>query len=889
EGTITDDDNAPLITINDASATEGNNVQFTVNLSNPSSEDIIVTLGLTDGTATGGTDYTATNVTVTIPAGSTSVIANVPTTDDAIDETDETFTIGIASVDAGTVDADLTDTGAGTINDNDGAPQISINDVSVAEGDVGTVNMVFTVSLSSASASSITVDYATSDNTATLASGDYVQINTTTLTFAPGVTNQTVTVVVNADLVFEGNESLFVDLSNPANATILDNQGEGTITDDDNAPLITINDASATEGNNVQFTVNLSNPSSEDIIVTLGLTDGTATGGTDYTATNVTVTIPAGSTSATATVPTTDDAIDETDETFTIGIASVDAGTVDADLTDTGAGTINDDDNAPLVSLSVSQVTIAENGGTSDLTASLSNISTSNVDVTITYTGTAANGADYTGTTTITIPAGNLSASITLTSVDDAVTEGDETIIADITAVTNAMEDGTQQETVTITDDDDTPDAVDDNESVDENGTLNTDVSTNDTGLGDTPVTFTVTTDVTNGTLTLNTDGTYTYIPDAGFNGTDNFTYTVCDADGECSTATVTITVNPVNNAPIAVNDTTNITGSGDISVLDNDSDPDGDILSITIITDPDNGTAVINNGVITYTSLGDYCGLDSIQYQICDHEPQCATAWVIINVQTADADGDGIPDSEETLTADTDNDGVLDYLDLDSDNDGIPDQIEAHTNGNACEYSEAFDFDEDGTPDHLDLDSDDDGIFDIIEEGGDDDNLDGQVDGLTDNDGDGADDNNTTDGDVDTDGDGHPNYNDLDSDDDGLTDEKEGFENDCDEDGIVDFIDPDECITDIIIPEGFSPNNDGINDSFTIKGIESYPHNKILIVNRWGNKVFEAEPYNNDWDGKNTKGISVGSDDLPEGTYYYILELGNSNKIIKGYIYLNR
>jgi gliding motility-associated-like protein len=91
------------------------------------------------------------------------------------------------------------------------------------------------------------------------------------------------------------------------------------------------------------------------------------------------------------------------------------------------------------------------------------------------------------------------------------------------------------------------------------------------------------------------------------------------------------------------------------------------------------------------------------------------------------------------------------------------------------------------------------------------------------------------------------------------------------------------------IIPEGFSPNGDNVNDRFVIKGIESYPKNELIILNRWGNKVFGAKPYENTWDGTNHLGISVGDDQLPEGTYYYIVDLGNGSKGIKGYIYLTR
>jgi gliding motility-associated-like protein len=93
----------------------------------------------------------------------------------------------------------------------------------------------------------------------------------------------------------------------------------------------------------------------------------------------------------------------------------------------------------------------------------------------------------------------------------------------------------------------------------------------------------------------------------------------------------------------------------------------------------------------------------------------------------------------------------------------------------------------------------------------------------------------------------------------------------------------------DFNIPEGYSPNGDGINDFFVIRGIENYPANSIVIFNRWGNKVFEASPYQNTWGGKCTLGFRVGGDELPVGTYFYLLNLGDGSAIIKGTIYLNR
>jgi gliding motility-associated-like protein len=94
---------------------------------------------------------------------------------------------------------------------------------------------------------------------------------------------------------------------------------------------------------------------------------------------------------------------------------------------------------------------------------------------------------------------------------------------------------------------------------------------------------------------------------------------------------------------------------------------------------------------------------------------------------------------------------------------------------------------------------------------------------------------------------------------------------------------------TDFFIPEGFSPNGDGINDLFVIRGIFNYPSNTFTIYNRWGSEVFQATPYQNNWSGKSTKGLKIGGDDLPMGTYFYILDLGEGSPIYKGTIYLSK
>ena len=98
--------------------------------------------------------------------------------------------------------------------------------------------------------------------------------------------------------------------------------------------------------------------------------------------------------------------------------------------------------------------------------------------------------------------------------------------------------------------------------------------------------------------------------------------------------------------------------------------------------------------------------------------------------------------------------------------------------------------------------------------------------------------------------------------------------------------------ISELFIPNAFSPDGDGINDTWNIRGgLYNYPNNNLVIFNRWGLKVYEADGYNNNWDGTNKANSNSGNDSkLPVGTYYYVLDLnGNGKNVKKGFIYLTR
>lgn len=142
------------------------------------------------------------------------------------------------------------------------------------------------------------------------------------------------------------------------------------------------------------------------------------------------------------------------------------------------------------------------------------------------------------------------------------------------------------------------------------------------------------------GVASINPDGTVSYTPAANFSGADLFTYTVCDDSDQCSAATVLVTVNEINDAPVVTGDTatTEQNTSVAIDVLANDSDIDGtlDAATLTVVTAPANGTASVdpNPGEITYTPYYYFYGTDSFSYRVCDDDGACGSVTVTVTVQ---------------------------------------------------------------------------------------------------------------------------------------------------------------------------------------------------------------------------------------------------------------
>jgi hypothetical protein len=310
-------------------------------------------------------------------------------------------------------------------------PRISIAGNSVIEGDQGTANLVFTVSLDQVINDLVTIDYATSNQNA---AGGVDYVNTSgKLTFLPGSsTVQTITVPVIGDRLDENDETFLITLSNETNALILVGQATGTIIDDDIAPTVSINNATVTEGNNLTtpmvFTVSLDGPSGRTLTIDFATSDLTANGGLDYQATSGVLTFAPGQTSRTLTINVFGDVVSEQDETFNITLSNpvnvqLPVGTV-------GVGTIIDDEPR----FTIADATLVEgNSGTQNMVFNVSLLPAVGTTVTVSFAtqdGTATASSDYQATSgTLTFAPNETMKTITVRVNGDTTDEPDENFV----------------------------------------------------------------------------------------------------------------------------------------------------------------------------------------------------------------------------------------------------------------------------------------------------------------------------------------------------------------------------------------------------------------------------------------------------------------------------
>ncbi|MCA9057103.1 MAG: hypothetical protein KDA85_01330, partial [Planctomycetaceae bacterium] len=242
-GTVVGGSGSPVLSVSDASVTEGGRMAFAVSLSQAPASDVTFRYTTQSGTATSGSDFSQKSGTFRIRAGQTTGTIYVYTTDDRAFEGAETMVLALSNVN-GAVAVDGTATG--TILDNDSRPTLSISDASIKEGGLYTSGkkkgkprerlMRFTVKLSAPSGETVRVKYNTRNGTAKTSNRDY-RSTSGILEFAPGETQKTITVIVYGDKRREAHETFKVLLSRAKGASLADKEGVGTIRNDDGKTL----------------------------------------------------------------------------------------------------------------------------------------------------------------------------------------------------------------------------------------------------------------------------------------------------------------------------------------------------------------------------------------------------------------------------------------------------------------------------------------------------------------------------------------------------------------------------------------------------------------------------------------------------------------------------
>ncbi len=408
------------------------------------------------------------------------------------------------------------------------------------------------------------------------------------------------------------------------------------------------------------------------------------------------------------------------------------------------------------------------------------------------------------------------------------------------------------------------------------------------------------------GTIVINTDGTYTYTPTANFNGTDTVVVSICDGGlpmpAICVNDTIFITVNPINDPIVAVNDTIQI-NSGEtvvIGIIGNDFDIDGnlDLSSISIVSDPTQGEFTLNNttGEITYIPNANACGVDSLVYSICDDGTPLPAACDLatVYIQIIDTINPVIISTlSDTLRAcegvafSWDEPIALDNCTLTSFTCSATNNSYFEVGTTEVNYTAIDAVGNTTIMSFIIIVSTKPEVF--IEKStyefcnGTDVTIFSQV------------------------SDSSLQFN-WEFNNAMISTDREIVINNIsaynvgvytltvqDEFGCKAtdnaFLQVVNC--DILIPEGVSPNSDGKNDVFFIENLEGYPNTEVTFFNRWGMQIYQSDDYKNDWDCHSTSRLNMNNEVLPEGTYYYLIKLGGDpenlsyGKIYKGYFYI--
>ena len=405
-------------------------------------------------TASGsGVDYSLTPGTLTFAPGETTQNITFTVNNDTIREPNNLITLQLLNprnAILGTIPYH-----GYTVVDDDGlaaSPYVGFAAAtsSVGEGDG---NALIAVSLSAPATTALSVQYATSDGTA-LDGSDYTSTSGT-LTFAPGESVKAISIPITDDSLIESTpETLTVTLTNPAGCVLNANSTHTLSIVDNDLPVVSIvaSQPNATEnGTAGQFTISRSGPTTSALTVSLSRS-GTATSGTDFIALPATVSIPIGSADVVVNVLPIQDTLVEGPETVILSLVANAAYALGASSSATV--TIADDDRSTVSITATDAIASETPGNTGTFTVTRTAPITAALTVNLTISGTATNGTDYTTiASTLSLAANQASKTITVTPIDDGISEGDETVVISIASGSYDI-DPNSFATVTIQDND---------------------------------------------------------------------------------------------------------------------------------------------------------------------------------------------------------------------------------------------------------------------------------------------------------------------------------------------------------------------------------------------------------------------------------------------------
>ncbi|MCR9910585.1 tandem-95 repeat protein [Vibrio campbellii] len=613
---ITDDQSAPEVNISadQNHVNEGQTAGFTVTLSQVSDETVTVKFEYT-GVAEDGKDFTGI-ASIEIPAGQSSADLDIATLTDGTYEGAESFTVTIKDVDGADASIGANDNASVIINDAQQAPTVSIvaDQASVTEG--GDAN--FTVSIDQKSDEDVVVSFTIGGD---VDDKDYQAPTIYTVTIPAGQTSVALDVTTLDDGIYEGTENLTITLTDTtgADSTLDADTKEATvsITDAQSAPEVSISadQNNVNEGQTAGFTVTLSQVSDETVTVKFEYT-GVAEDGKDFTGI-ASIEIPEGQSSADLDIATLTDGVYEGAESFTVTIKDVEGADAAIGANDNASVVINDAQQAPTVSIAAEQASVTE-GGDANFTVSIDQKSDEDVVVSFTISGDV-DDKDYQAPTiyTVTIPAGQTSVALDVTTLDDGIYEGAENLtitLTDTTGADSTLDADTKEATVSITDAQHAPEFISDGDNPGD--APNNDVydfgSVNDNSVSGTVVGKVTAEDKDSDDLVYSfadgstTSGLFDIDPSSGeislnkaLDDVDLGDYQlqvkVVDGTGGSDIAEVNVSLVNVNDAPEAA--PSNVTTLEDTPVaLDwssfgvSDVDSDSTVLSVQITALPVNG-----------------------------------------------------------------------------------------------------------------------------------------------------------------------------------------------------------------------------------------------------------------------------------------------------------